>query len=160
MVNRFRSLLTLFAAAFLLACGGNPPPSTPVPEPVQTVAVQPAATADGLSDGRAMELGREYVALLHARGFERLWQHAAPEAKQRFGTLDRFRSGGEGALSPLGAELAVLSERVEPARVGMDADKLYLRVSHYAGAAGVPVRLMIGLKNDGSIAGMQVRRAE
>lgn len=28
-------------------------------------------------------------------------------------------------------------------------DKLYVRTSHYAGAAGTPARLMIGLKNDG-----------
>lgn len=160
MTKKSNSLLTLSTAAFLVACGSNPPPSTPVSEAAAAVAVQPTATGEGLSDERAMELGRGYVALLHAGDYERLWQHVTPEAKQRFGTLDRFRSGGESALGNLGAETSVVSERVEPARAGMVADRLYLRVSHYAGAGGTPVRLLVGLKNDGSIAGLQIRRAE
>ena len=160
MRKRSSSLLTLSAAAFLVACGGNPPPSTPAPEAVQAVTVQATATPEGLSDERVMELARGYVALLHARDFERLWQHLAPEAKQRFGTPEGFRSGGESALGNFGAETSVVSERVEPARPGMMADRLYLRVSQYAGANGTPVRLMVGLKNDGSIVGMQIRRVE
>ena len=160
MTKTPNSLLTLSAAAFLVACGGNPPSSTPAPERVQAAAVQPTAPVGPLSDERAMELACGYIALVHARDYARLWQHMAPEAKQRFGTLDQFRTGGEGALGNLGAEIAVVSERVEPATAGMVADKLYLRVSHYAQSKGVPVRLMIGLKKDGSIAGMQIRRAQ
>ncbi|HEX6369928.1 MAG TPA: hypothetical protein VF006_13495 [Longimicrobium sp.] len=160
MTKRSSSVLTLSAAAFLLACGGNPPPDTPAPQAVESVAVQPAATAGVLSDERAMELARGYVALLHAGDYERLWQHVTPETKQRIGSLDAFRSGGEGTLRDLGAEITVVSERVEPGRTGMVADKMYLRVSHYVGAPGTAVRLMIGLKNDGTIVGMQIRRAD
>ena len=108
--EKTNSLLTLSAATFLVACGGNPPPSTLAPQPVTSQL----PTTIRLSDERAMELARSYVALLHARGYERLWQHATPEAKQGFGTLDRFRSGGEGVLNDLGAEIAVVSERLEP----------------------------------------------
>jgi hypothetical protein len=124
------------------------------------VAAQPAAADGPLTDERAMELARGYVELLHARDYERLWRHVTPETKQRIGTLDDFRSGAERTAGSLGAEVTVVSETVEAARAGMVADKLYVRVSHYAGAPGAPVRLMIGLKNDGSIAGLQVRRPD
>ena len=159
MTRRSTSLLALSAAAFLAACGGNPRPATPAPRTVEAVAVPTAATAEALSDERAMELARGYVALLHARDYDRLWQHASPEAKQRFGTVERFRSQGERALGNLGTETVIVSERVQPASEGMLADRLYLRVSRYTGADG-PVRLMLGLKNDGSIVAMQLRRAE
>ncbi|MBW3569739.1 MAG: hypothetical protein KY467_01420 [Gemmatimonadetes bacterium] len=152
-------LLAMSAAAFLAACGGSPPAATPAPEAVPDVTVRPAAD-EGLSDARAMELGRRYVALLHARDYDALWQHVTPEGQQRFGTLDRFRSEGERVLSGLGAETSVVSEGVEPARAGIPADKLYLRVAQYAGAEGGPVRLMMALTNDGSIAGLQVRRPD
>ena len=157
MTNRSSALLTLSAAAFLLACGGSPPPATPAP---QAVSVQPAPAAEGLSDERAMQLARGYVELLHAGDYERLWQHVTPAVRERFGTVDRFRSEGLRALSDLGAEVTVVSERVEVARAGMVADKLYMRVSHYARGPGGPVRLMLGLKNDGSIAGLQIRPAD
>jgi hypothetical protein len=42
----------------------------------------------------------------------------------------------------------------------MLADKVYLRLAHYAGPGDTPVRLLIGLRNDGSIVGMQIRPAE
>lgn len=159
MTKASSSLLTLSAAAFLAACGGSPPPSTRAPEPVQAVAVQPAATGEGLSDERAMELARGYVELLHAGDYERLWEHMAPATRERIGTLDEFRSGGQRSQGPLGPEVTVVSERVEAARAGMAADKLYVRVSHYAAVEG-PVRLMMGLKNDGSIVAVQLRRAD
>lgn len=160
MMKTPRSLLTLSVTAFLLACGGNPPPDAPEADEVDAVAVDPAPTDQVLSDERAMEIGRDYVEALQARDFERLWQHVTPESKQRFGTVERFRTEGSAVLDELGAELGVMSEDVEPARAGMMADKLYLRVSTYAGSEGDPVRLMIGLANDGSIVGVQFRRAD
>ena len=76
------------------------------------------------------------------------------------------RVQGRGAVLVLGlGPLLVISVLVagfalgknEP---GMVANKLYFRISHYAKAGDSPVRLLIGLKNDGTIAGMQVSRAE
>lgn len=164
MTMRSTVLRTLSAAAFLAACGGSPPAAAPAPQPVQAAPVQPApaaqAPAAALSDERAMELARGYVELLHAGDYDRLWQHVAPAVRERFGTVDQFRGEGVRAMGELGAEITVVSEQVEVARAGMVADKLYLRVSHYAGAPEGPVRLMLGLKNDGSIAGLQVRRPE
>ncbi|HEX2210732.1 MAG TPA: hypothetical protein VHG93_23825 [Longimicrobium sp.] len=154
MTERPSGLLVLSAAAFLAACAGTPPAGAPAPQPAVAV---PAADAV-LSDERAMELARGYVELLHARDYDGLWQHMAPEEKERF-SADQFRSESERTVGSLGAEVAVVSEEVQPARAGMAADKLYVRVSRYAGA-GTPVRLRIALKNDGSIAGLQVRPAD
>ncbi|HEX8359671.1 MAG TPA: hypothetical protein VF613_06185 [Longimicrobium sp.] len=166
MMKKSGSLLTMSAAAFLVACGGNPPSAAPTPQAARTppaaagVAVRPVATNERLTDERVMDLARGYVEMLHARDFEKLWHAMAPEPKQRFGSLEQFRTGGERILTEFGAEMAVLSETVEPARTGMIADKVYLRSSYYARSGGTPVRMMIGLKSDGSIAGFQLRRAE
>jgi hypothetical protein len=150
----------LSTVTFLLACGGNLPPRIPEPEGPATMAVEVAADGGELSDARVMELGRGYAELLYAGNYDQLWQHLTPESKARFGTVDGFRSGGEDAMNGLGAESAVLRESVELPRAGMMADRLYLRVSHYSASAGTPVRLMIGLKHDGSIVGLQLRPAE
>jgi predicted metal-dependent phosphoesterase TrpH len=153
MTEKPSGLLALSAAAFLAACTGTPPAGAPAPQPA--VAVPANAV---LSDERAMELARGYVELLHARDYDGLWQHMAPEEKELF-SADQFRSESERTVGVLGAEVAVVSEEVQPARAGMTADKLYVRVSRYAGAE-TPVRLRIALKNDGSIAGLQVRPAD
>ena len=155
MTERLSGLLALSAAAFLAACAGTPPAGAPEPALQPSVAV-PAADADAvLSDERAMQLARGYVELLHARDYDGLWQHMASEEKELF-SADQFRSESERTVGVLGAEVAVVSEEVQPARAGMAADKLYVRVSRYAGTE-TPVRLRIALKNDGSIAGLQVR---
>ena len=159
MTKRSTPLLTLSAAAFMLACGGNPPASTPQPVEAEAAAAQ-VPVNDGLSDERVLELGRGYAKLLHARDYEQLWQHLTPESKQRFGTVERFRSEGEGVLNDLGAETAVVRESVELPRAGMVAHKLYSRIGNYAGAQGAPMRLLIGLTKDGSIVAMQLRRVE
>ena len=159
MTYRSGWILTASAAALVLACGGNSPAPGPEPEQLQPTA-EATATQEELTDDRVIELARGYVELLQARDFERLWQHVSPEARQRIGSLDEFRSGSEAVLNRLGAEVGMISETVEPARAGMVADKLYFRVSHYAGAKEGPVRLLVGLKNDGSIAGFNVQRAE
>lgn len=164
MTNRSGSIVALSAAAFALACGGNPEPSPPEPAAAQLPAVeapaqQPAASAT-LSDERAMELARGYVELIQAGDFARLWEHLAPTAKERFGSVEAFQTEGRSISEELGAEVGVVSEAVEPPRAGMQANKLYLRVSHYENRAGTPVRLAIGLMNDGSIIGMQIRPAQ
>jgi len=150
-------MLTL-TAAFLLGCGSNPPPATPDVREAETAPVITAAQT--LTDERVLELGRGYIELLAARDFERLFQHLAPQPRERFVTAERLRSETEGALNDLGKEIGVISETVEPARQGMIATKLYLRVSRYATTGEVPVRLLIGLTSDGSIAGMQLRRGD
>jgi CubicO group peptidase (beta-lactamase class C family) len=59
MTKRSNSLLTLSAAAFLVACGGNPPPSTPVPKAVEAAAVQsgrtPVQTLDSIAESGIVE---------------------------------------------------------------------------------------------------------
>ena len=160
MTNRSTLLLTISAAS-IVACSRNAPPSTPETREVETTAVTPApAPGAALTDERAMELGRGYIELLAARDFAQLWQHLAPQPKERFGTVERFRAETEGALNTLGKEVGVISERIEPARQGMVATKLYFRISRYTGNGETPVGLMIGLTNDGSIAGMQLRRGD
>ena len=155
MTRRYLALLALPTAAFLFACGGNPAPGTPADAPTATAAQAPEG--DGLSDERVMELARGYTALLHAGEWEQLWGHLNPEARDRFESFDNFSGAGAGILARLGAEMSVVSESVEPARSGMIAEKVYLRVSNYTGVPGRQVRVMIGLMSDGSIAGMQVR---
>ena len=169
MTNRSSALLAVTAAAFTLACGGNPEPSTPEPVIVQTTTVDtaavqtpaqgPAAT-ETLSDERALELARGYVELLQAGEYARIWEHVAPAAKERFGTFERFASEGQRVMEDLGAEVGIVSEGVEPPRAGMQAAKLYMRVSQYERSSGTPVRLMMGLMNDGSIIGVQIQPAE
>ena len=172
MQNRSSLILALSAAAFTLGCGGNPEPSPPEPAAqADTAAVQaraeapavapaqaPAAAAT-LSDERAMELARGYVELLHAGNYAQLWEHVSPTAQERFGSVERFQSEGQRVMSELGAEVGIVSEVIEPPRAGMAANKLYLRVSHYERAPG-PVRLVLGLMNDGSIIGMNVSPAQ
>lgn len=148
MMKICRSLFSVFVAAFLLVCGGV----------VEPVAAQ-SPVQEGLSEARVMELARGYVELLQAGEYDRLWEHLAPEAQQRFGTLEQFRTASEGVMTRLGTEIVVLEERVEPARSGMVAHKLYHRISNYTGAEGASVRLTIGLVNDGSIGGMTARPA-
>ena len=170
MTKRYSPLLTLSAGALIMACGGNPPATTPEPETAPAPAVTaPSAASDArksaaqgheLSDERAKEIARGYVELLKAGNYEQMWEHVTPAAKERFGSFEDFRGEGERIMSDLGTEIGIVSETIEPARAGMLANKLYFRVSHYAGADGRPVRLLIGLKNDGSIAGIQVREAQ
>ena len=166
MTNRSSSLLALSAAAFALACGGTPEPSTPEPVAVEAPETQPAQSpapavaANALTDERAMEIGRGYVELIHAGNYAQVWEHVAPSAKERLGSLEQFQSEGERVMSELGKEVGVVSEAVEAPRPGMAADKLYMRVSQYERSSGAPVRMMIGLKNDGSIVGIQVRPAQ
>ena len=160
MTNRFTFLLIL-SAATIVACSRNPTPTTPAAREVETTLAQPAPAAGApLTDERAMELGRGYIEMLANRDFAQLWQHLAPQPKERFGTVERFRAETEGALNTLGKEVGVISERIEPARQGMVATRLYFRISRYAGNGETPVGLMIGLTNDGSIAGMQLRRGD
>lgn len=165
MTNRPRPLLTLAAAALLAACGGNPEPATPAAQadtaaqasPADTVAAQPAGE---LTDERAMELARGYVAMLHSRDFAGLWERVTPESRQRFGTFDAFRQAGDQILTNLGAELAVESETVEAPQAGMPAARVYHRVSMYENSETQPVRLSIAMTADGSIAAIQLRPAE
>jgi hypothetical protein len=167
MTNRSSSLFALSAAAFTLACGGNPEPSTPEPAVAQSPAAQaPAQTSVGapaadttLSDERAMELARGYFDLLQAGNFAQAWEHVSPTGQARFGSLDRFQSEGQRILGELGAEVGIVSEAIEPPRAGMAASKLYMRVSRYERASG-PVRMVIGLLNDGSIIGINVGPAQ
>lgn len=167
-MKRSTGLVALTAAAFTFACGGNPEPSTPEPAdippaaaqtPAQTPAQPPAAT-ETLTDERAMELARGYIELVHAGDFARLWEHVAPAGKERFGSFETFQAEGARIMGELGPEVGILREAVEQPRAGMRANKLYVRVSQYASAGEAPVRMMIGLLNDGSIIGMQVSRAE
>ena len=147
MTKQSRSLLIASVAASLLVFGGVFDPA----------AAQTPAAQEALSDERVMELARGYVELLQSGEYERLWEHLAPEAQQRFGTLEQFRTASAGVMTRLGTEAALVRETVEPARAGMIAHKLYHRVSRYTGADGTPVRLTIGLVNDGSIGGLTAR---
>ena len=161
MTNRSSSLIALSAAALVVACASNPPASSaPEVVPVATAEVQATPADTNLTDARAMELGRKYAAMFHGRSFDSLWTYATPASKERFGSVERFRTGGEQALTQIGAETGIVSETVEPASAGMTASKAYVRVSNYAGSQGTPVRLVIGLMNDGTIAGMQIRPVE
>ena len=153
MTRRYPTLLALPVAAFLLACGGNPEPGTPV---AAATAVQ-ATETPGLSDERAMELGRGYAALVQAAEWTQLWDYLHPEARARFESFENFSGAGDRIVSRLGAEMSVVSENVEPARGDMIAEKVYSRISNYTGMPGRQVRLTIGVMSDGSIAGMQVR---
>ena len=143
MSNRSRLLLAV-PVALALACGGNPraaPSPVAAGNPVTPADTQaPSVASEPLSDARVMELGRSYTDLLHARDSERLW-------------LDE-------SLEGLGNEVAVIREAVEMPREGMRADRLYVRVSRYALLGERPARILIGLKHDGSIVGMQIRRAD
>ena len=121
------------------------------------VSAQAPAAREALSDERVMELARDYFELLQSGEYDRLWEHLAPEAQQRFGTIEQFRTASEGVMTRLGTETSVVRETVEPARAGMIADKVYHRVSRYTGAEGTAVRLTIGLVNDGSIGGLTAR---
>ena len=153
------------AAAAGLACAGNPPP--PVTAVVPAVAAAPAAsTAPGraspaapatLSDARVLELGRNYAALFQAREYDQLWSHLTPEAHARLGTLASFRAWADRNLDGLGVEQRVIRESVELPREGVRADRLYLRLSRHGEASA---RLAIGLRNVGSIVGMQLRRGD
>lgn len=159
MTRRFR-LHGSLVLVFQLACGGNPAPGAPAPEVTAPVESPPATVAEALSDARVLALGREYTALLHAREHDRLWQHLSPEAKARFGSAVELRNGIDRIFEELGDEQSVVRESVELPRPGMLADRVYLRIARYAGRANGPVRVMIGVRNDGSVVGMQVRPAE
>ena len=170
MTFRPALLPTLLASAVLAGCASNTPAAAPAPDAATPAVAQPApaaatpapsaaATAE-LTDERVMTLGREYAAMLHAGEFDKLWEKSAPEAQQRFGTLERFRTEGGSVMTNVGSDMGMISERVEPARQGMLANKLYIRMGHYSKTGQTPVRLVIGLKNDGTIAGVQVRQAE
>lgn len=148
MTTRSRLGVGAAVGAFLLVCGGVARPLE-AQSPVQ----------EGLSDARVMELARDYIALLQAGEYDRLWEHLAPEAQQRFGTIEQFRTASQTVMGRLGTEVLVVEETVEPARVGMIAHKMYHRVSTYTGAEGGRVRLTIGLVNDGSIGGLTARPA-
>jgi hypothetical protein len=124
--------------------------------PAASTAPEPAFPA-ALTDARVLGLGRDYAALLHAREYDRLWSHLTPEARSRLGTLASFRTWADQHLDGLGEEQSVIRETMELPREGMRADRLYIRLSRYA---EVPARLIIGLRNDGSIVGMQLRRAD
>ncbi len=160
-------IASLAAMLLLFACAGNPSPAaapgvTPVPQRSQP-SVSEGAAAPGPeipSDARVIELGRRYFELLQARDHDQVWSNLTPEARARFASVAEFGSWTESVLDSLGSEVGVIREAVELPRPGMLADRLYFRVSRYAGAGATPVRLLIGMKNDGSIVGMQVRRAE
>jgi hypothetical protein len=170
MTFRPALLPTLFASAVLAGCASNTPATTPEPAAATPAAAQPApattapATATPasaeLTDERTMALGREYAALLHAGEFAKLWEKSSPEAQARFGTVEKFTTEGQGVMTRVGSDMGMVSERVEPARAGMAANKLYIRIGHYATTGQTPVQLVIGLKNDGTIAGLQVRPAQ
>lgn len=151
-----RPMMVFVLAGALAGCAGNPQPESAAPASSAQAAVLPEAGVQ-LSEERVMELGRTYTGLIHAGAYEQLWQATTPEARERFGSFDEFRGTGERVASRLGEELGVITEAVEPARAGMLASKLYLRVSNYAGVPGRAVRLMVGVMDDGSIAGLQVR---
>ena len=170
MTNRSTAIIALTAAAFTFACGSNPEPVTPPPADVQAPAAQapaaqppaaetPAPTAT-LTDERVMELARGYVEMLQDRDWAGVWEHVAPAGKERFGSLETFATEGERVMDELGPEVATVSETVEEPRAGMLANKVYIRVSHYEAAGDGPVRMMIGLLNDGSIVGVGVNRGQ
>ena len=148
MKKTIRTTFATAAAALLVLASGAAPAAAQTP------------VAEGISDERVLELARGYADLLFAGDYEALWEHVSPEGKARFGTLEAFRSGGQGVMSRLGEEKLIVSENVEPATAGMIATKVYLRVSHYSGAEGSPVRLIIGLKDDGTIGGIAARPAQ
>lgn len=141
-----RSLMTVAVAASLLVLGGG----------VERASAQ-APAQEGISDERVKELARGYYELLIEGKYDQLWEHLAPQAKQRFGTLDEFRRESAGVMGRLGTEALMVEEIVEPARVGMVAHKVYHRISRYSGVEGSAVRMTIGLVNDGSIGGMAAR---
>jgi hypothetical protein len=163
MSNRSRLLLAV-PVALALACGGNPRPApSPVAAgnpvtPADTHA--PSVASEPLSDARVMELGRSYTDLLHARDSERLWPRLTQGAQARLGSAAEFERWLDESLEGLGNEVAVIREAVEMPREGMRADRLYVRVSRYALLGERPARILIGLKHDGSIVGMQIRRAD
>ncbi len=154
--------LSSAAVAAALACAGNPSPAAPAAAPLgpaASTAPEPVSPAlpPTLSDARVLELGRAHAALLQAREYDRLWPHLTPEAQARLGTLASFRIWGDQSLDGLGGEQQVIRESAELPREGMRADRLYVRISRHAHASA---RLVIGLRNDGSIVGMQLRRAD
>ena len=141
-----RFLMTVAVAASLLALGGG----------VERASAQ-EAVQEGISDERVKELARGYYELLHDGKYDQLWQHLAPQAKQRFGTLEEFRRKSAGVMERLGTEALMVEEIVEPARVGMVAHKVYHRISRYSGVEGSAVRMTIGLVNDGTIGGLNAQ---
>lgn len=159
-MNRTTPYAFVLPAALLIqACAGGAPPAQAVPEEV--VSAESAVASGGpLSDERAMELGRVYIALVHAGEIEQLWEHMAPEARERIGSYEEFRAGHERVASRLGAEISVVRETVEPASAGMIASRMYTRVSNYSGMPGRAVRIVIGLTDAGTIGGMRAGPAE
>jgi len=160
MTRTFRSLLALSAPAIMLACGGNPDPATPAPASAPATQPPAAAAEQGLTDERVYELGRGYMDMIHAGEFDRLWERVSPAGKEAFGSFEAFRAEGANIVNELGAEILTVDESVQPARAGMRATKVYVRDGRYAGADDRTVRFIIGLMEDGTIAGISVRPAE
>ena len=161
MTTPVRFLLALSATAILAACASNSPAYGPEPAAAGSASTTATATASaGLTDDRAKELGRSYAEQLQAKNFDALWRRSSPEVQQRFGTLDRFRASIEAGMAEFGNEIHLVSDQVEPAKAGMAASKLYSRTAHYSKAGNTAIRLAIGLKDDGTLAGIEVGKAE
>lgn len=155
MRTRTHALLAITTAALLTGCGAHA--QAPAPEPEPAGDVETGLGEEQLTDERVTELASGYLDLMHDRAWEQLWEHVAPEGRQNFGSFEEFRTSGANIMDRLETPVAVESETVEPARAGMLADRLYMRVAYYSGGQGRRVRLLVGLMKDGSIAGIQIQ---
>ena len=161
MTTSIRFLLSLSATTLVAACSSNQPSYSPEPAASQAAPSAGAGSATAeLTDARAKELGQSYAGQLQAKNYDALWRRSSPEAQQRFGTLERFRSSIESGMADFGTEIHLVGDQVEPAKAGMAANKLYTRTAHYSKAGNTAIILQIGLKNDGTIAGINVSREQ
>jgi len=146
---RFGSFAMLLAALTLTATPALAQEGTPGDS-----AAAPAAAGQPLSEERAMELGREYAQLVFDEDAETLWEHFDSDVREALGSVDGFRAMTQQIFAQTGPELTVTSEEV--VEVGEQDIVAYRRVGHYA-TMGADAALIIAIRPDESIAGLQIR---
>jgi murein DD-endopeptidase MepM/ murein hydrolase activator NlpD len=115
-----------------------------------TSAPRPApatAAADDDDDAATMTAGRQTAASFFARDTHTLWERFTPPLRAKVGSEEGMAAFRASADKQLGAELAILDERVE--RIAGVA--LYVRIATYQRLA-TPVKMVIGFDADLNIA--------
>ena len=173
--------LMVAALVVLAACSRNPDPeygpgegdvvpgnapaeaeaSAAAPEAAAPAAVAPApaAATPSVSEERAMQLGREAVAMLNENRIAELWGRFDAQMKTALGSQEAFEQMVAGMAQQLGPETEVVSEDVG---VPDEAPALtyYRRRARYMLMSQMTLDMYVVFNADESIAGLTARPSE
>jgi murein DD-endopeptidase MepM/ murein hydrolase activator NlpD len=156
--STFRSSIVAVIAVSLAsaACAASstnqpagPPVTTPssAAPPTRAVTTTPDVIAAPADDAATMTLGRRTAGAFFARETHALWERFTPPLRAKVGSEEGMAAFRASAEKQLGAESAVLSERVEHTS-GID---LYIRIAKYERIA-TPIKMLIGFDAERNIA--------